>query len=98
MIDRFIPGGSIDAADEGIGGIIPERNLSCALDTTEVVSHGLADEEGERDATASRLILELPVRVLGEPQIRRHVFGHRGITISRYWCIVNARTRRHAGS
>jgi hypothetical protein len=88
MIDRFIPGGSIGAADEGVGGIISKSNLSCALDTTEVVSHGLTDEERERDAPASRLILELPVRILGESKIRRYVFCHSDIKVSRYRCIV----------
>ena len=91
MVDRLVPRGSAGAADEGIGGVVPKGNVSRPLAATEVVAHGLADEERERDAPASRLILELPVGVLREPQIRDHVFCHADTTIAHHRCIVNVR-------
>ena len=98
MIDRFVACRSVDTADKGISRIVPKRNLSCALDATEVVSNGLTDQERERNAPASRLKLELPVRVFRESKIRRHVSWHDGITISRYRWIVNDNPGRCRGS
>lgn len=89
MVDRFIAGGSVRAADQGIGGIITKGDPTCPLDATEVVPDGFADEHRQWDPPAARLILKLPVRVLRKPEIRRHVFGHGGITVSRHRSIVN---------
>lgn len=88
MIDRLVAGGSVRATDQGVGGIVTKGDAACPLDATEVVPHGFANEHGQRDPPAARLILKLPVRVLGEPEIRRHVFSHGGITISRHRYIV----------
>jgi hypothetical protein len=76
MIDRFVARGAIDTGDECIGRIVPEGDLSRAFDATEVVSDCLTDQEGERHASPSRLILELAVGVLGESKIGRHVARH----------------------
>jgi hypothetical protein len=89
VVDRFVARRAVDAADQGIGRIVPEGNVSAALDTTEVVSNCLSDKERDGDAPALRLILKLPVRVLGESKIRRHVLCHRGNTVPRYRDTVN---------
>jgi len=89
VVDRLVAGGSVRAADQGIGRIVSKGNPACPLDATEVVAHGLPDDHRQRDAPAARLILKLPVRVLGESKICRHVFRHRGITISAHRGSVN---------
>lgn len=89
MIDRLVAPGGAPAADERIGGIVPERNGAASFGPTEVVGDRLADEQGERHPSTARLILQLAVRRFREPQIGRDVLGHGGMTISRYRNIVN---------
>ncbi|MGH7339922.1 MAG: hypothetical protein ACREKH_05465 [Candidatus Rokuibacteriota bacterium] len=86
VIDGLVAGGSVDAAHQRIGRIVAERNLFDVVDAAQVIPDGLPNEERERDAAASRLMLQFPVRLLDESDVRCHVSGHaeryRGIAMS----------------
>ena len=88
MIDRFVALGGARAADERIGGVVPERDAAASFGPTEIVTDRLADEQGERHPPTSRLILQLSIGCLGKSQVGRDVLSHGGMTISRYRHIV----------
>jgi hypothetical protein len=89
VVDRLVAGRRCDAADQGVGGIVAERERRIFTDTSEIAVNGLSHEEGHRDSPPSRLVSEVAEGGFGKPKIGRHELSHDGITISRYCDAVN---------
>jgi hypothetical protein len=67
VIDRLVAGRSIDAPHEVISGILAKGDGPGVARAPKVASYGLANEKREWDPATSRLILQFPVRLFGEP-------------------------------
>jgi hypothetical protein len=89
VVDGFVARRRPGAADEGIGGVVAERDGATAFGPAEILSDGFADEPRQGHPAAARLVLQLSVRVLGESQVRGDVLGHVDTTISEYRNTVN---------
>jgi hypothetical protein len=74
----------IDAACQGVGGILAEGDGLASSFMTEITGHRLPHDRGQARAPAPRLVQQLLVRVLRQPEIRRGVLRHDDTTVPQY--------------
>lgn len=89
MVDRLVATGLLDGSNERVRRIVTESNLVGALTAAEVAADGFTDEPRERHPSPACLVLELPVRLGRESEVRGDVLRHGGTTISRYRIVRN---------
>jgi hypothetical protein len=90
VIDRFVGGAPADRPRERVERILTEGNRGGLFAVAEIHCHRLSDDGRDAPAAAMRLVAELLVSALGQPEVGRGQLRHGDIMVPRYRVVVNA--------
>ena len=83
VIHGFVTAGRLDRPDQRVRRVLTERQGPDVVAPAEVAVDGLANDDGDRHAAASGVMLQLAVGGLGKSEVGGDVPSHCGTTIPR---------------